>query len=90
MEKLLKPEEVQEILAVSKNTLGRIVASGDLPVIRVRGRCRYLPSDVEAYIRRSREQVIPADPAPRGRPKNPPPSQGYSNTCAYYPGMKVV
>ena len=90
MEKLMKPEEVQEILAVSKNTLGRIVASGDLPVIRVKGQLRYLPSDVEAYIRRNREQVIPKAPAKRGRPKKPEPITQYSRVCTYVPGMKVV
>jgi excisionase family DNA binding protein len=54
---LLTQAEVAEILKVSRWTLLRLISRGDLPVIRVGERRRFLMSDVDAYIERNREAL---------------------------------
>ena len=50
--RLLSPDEVAQILGVSTTTLAkwRQVGDPDLPYIRLAGRIRYRPADVEALL----------------------------------------
>ena len=49
-EQALRFEEVQDRLSVSRSTLFRIVASGDLPSIKIGRSRRFLARDVDAYL----------------------------------------
>lgn len=44
-------------LAVSRRTIYRLVASGDLPAVRVGERLRFRPAEIDAYLERDREAV---------------------------------
>ena len=82
---MLTTKDVCEQLSISRSSVGRLVALGDLPCYQL---------GIDAYLDRCRVKVSPAitcapvqQPAPpkrkRGRPiKNTVPE--------YYPGMKVV
>ena len=48
--KLLKNREVSQILRVSQRTVQRIIKSGGLPYVKIRGQIRFRPQDVDAYI----------------------------------------
>jgi excisionase family DNA binding protein len=51
-EKLLRAKDLQERLALSAASVSRLLHSGELPVIRLRGGLRVRPADLEAYLRR--------------------------------------
>jgi excisionase family DNA binding protein len=63
---LLSAEDVARSLGASRRTVDRIVASGELPRVRVgpgRRLARYEVAAVQALVRRSREsRPYPADP----------------------------
>ena len=48
--KLLNKSEVSQILRVSQRTLHRIIKSGGLRHVKIRGRILFRPQDVDAYI----------------------------------------
>lgn len=51
MKALLRPGAARKLMAVSPRTFRRIVASGELPVVRPAPRClRVRPEDLEAYL----------------------------------------
>ena len=49
-ERLLKPHEVWERLAISKATFYRLVESGQLPAVRIGGQLRIDERELEAWI----------------------------------------
>ena len=55
---LLTLNEAATLLAVSPKTLQRLVARGDLPVIRVGSSLRFSTGDLEAFVARSRSGVL--------------------------------
>ena len=56
--RLLKPAEAATLLAVSPKTLQRLVARGDLAVIRVGSSLRFSTRDLEAFVTRHRSAVL--------------------------------
>ena len=50
MNQLLTKAEIAGMLAVSPRTVDRLRTSGELRAIRVRGRVRFRPEDLAAYI----------------------------------------
>lgn len=52
--KLLTLAEVSERLAVSLRTVERMVADGELAVVRIRRQVRVRPQDVDAYLEAAR------------------------------------
>lgn len=87
-DKLIGKAEAAEMLGISQSTLDRIVADGNLPLYRIRGRCRYDTADIGDYLRRCREHRRPPDKLPRA--KAPAPRKGQLWPAKYVPGMKVV
>lgn len=55
---LLSVKSACEILAVSRNTVYKLVRSGDLPGVRVGGDWRFQPDAIEAYIERNRAGAV--------------------------------
>jgi excisionase family DNA binding protein len=55
---LLTLNEAATLLAVSPKTLQRLVARGDLPVIRVGSSLRFSTGDLEAFVMRNRSAVL--------------------------------
>ena len=55
---LLTLNEAASLLAVSPKTLQRLVARGDLAVIRVGSSLRFAVSDLEAFVTRHRSAVL--------------------------------
>jgi len=51
-DRVLRPDQVSEILKVSRRTVYRLVSEGELEAFRVRGSLRVRQSAVKAYIRR--------------------------------------
>jgi excisionase family DNA binding protein len=65
MERLLvTPAEAAEALDVSERTLRRLVAEGQLPAVRVRGRLRVRPADLDRYVVEHLERATPGGGAP--------------------------
>ena len=94
MDKLLTKTEVCELLQISRPTLDRIVAAGEIEVLRIGGQVRFSQQELLRYLGRCREQKAPArlvdvkkEPARRGRPRG---SKTHKPVQEYYPGMKVV
>ena len=56
--RLLTPAEAATLLAVSPKTLQRLVARGDLAVIRVGSSMRFSTGDLEAFVTRHRSAVL--------------------------------
>ena len=53
MDRLLRRDEVAELLAVSESTVYRLGVTGELREVRVTPQnVRYRPEDIEAFIRR--------------------------------------
>jgi excisionase family DNA binding protein len=48
--KLLLPQEVCALLTISRKTLQRLVDSGELQGIKVRGRLRFWMSQIQEYL----------------------------------------
>ena len=53
-ETYLTPQEVADLLKVTRRTVYRWIESGELPVIRFGSAYRITDSDLEAFIRRHR------------------------------------
>lgn len=87
MEKLMTKSDVCEVLQISPATLDRLVARGEIAAFKLSGSVRFLPSEVQAYVRR----CVAAAEAPavtvisRKRQKAMP-----APDRVYIPGMKVV
>ena len=47
---LLTVEQAAQRLSISSRTVGRMYRSGQIPYVKVRGRVRINPKDVEKYI----------------------------------------
>ena len=56
--RLLKPAEAAGLLSISPKTLQRLVARGDLAVIRVGSSLRFAVSDLDAFVARHRSAVL--------------------------------
>lgn len=86
--KLLSKSDVCELLNISINTLNRIVNDGSLPVYRIRGQCRFMRSDIDAYLTGCRE-LHNIRTIPTSKPKR---KADYDDSLPkfYVPGMKVV
>ena len=91
---MLTTKDVCEQLSISRSSVGRLVALGDLPCYQLGKSLRYYQADIDAYLERCRVKVSPAitcapvqQPAPQkptgGRPKKTPPP-------FFYPGFNVV
>jgi len=52
--RLLSREQVEQLLSVSRAQLWRLVRSGDLPVVYLDRRPRFLAEDIENFIRSGR------------------------------------
>jgi excisionase family DNA binding protein len=50
IERLLSREEVGELLGVSPSGVARIIARGDLPIVRVGRRTLVRPSDLRRFV----------------------------------------
>jgi excisionase family DNA binding protein len=53
--RLLGRSEVAALLGISRQTLDRLVKAGSLPVVRLDRRPRFLPEDVDAFVRSRRK-----------------------------------
>jgi excisionase family DNA binding protein len=58
-EQLLSVQRVCERLGVSRQTISRLVAAGELPVVRIRDRALFRTSDVAALVERSTRRTAP-------------------------------
>lgn len=54
--RLLTPEEVSDFLGVSTRTVGRLAREGELPSTWVGRQRRFVPEDVENYVRSQSNQ----------------------------------
>lgn len=82
---LIRKSEACEMLAISMNTLDKLIRSGMLPAYRVtQTSVRLAREDVTAYLESRR---IQPPPPPVIRRRKPAPARP---ACEYYPGMKVV
>jgi excisionase family DNA binding protein len=54
LERLRNVREVAGLLGVSRMTVQRLVARGDLPVVKIGDRSLFRPADIDALIERSR------------------------------------
>ena len=82
---LIKKREACTMLAISMNTLDKLIRSGKLPAYRVtETSVRLAREDVTAYLESRR---IQPPPPPVIRRRKPAPA---APKCEYYPGMKVV
>lgn len=52
LEPLLRPEDVADLLQVSKKTVLAVLRRGELPCIRIGNRIRIAPEAVDAWLRR--------------------------------------
>jgi excisionase family DNA binding protein len=57
-EELLKADDVARLLNISKPMAYRLMQRGDIAVIRINTAVRVKPSDLQAYIDRSRSESI--------------------------------
>ena len=94
MDRLLTKTEVCELLQISRPTLDRIVAAGEIEVLRIGGQVRFSQQELLCYLGHGGEAKTPAkrravkkEPAKRGTPKG---SKNHKPVQDYYPGMKVV
>ena len=80
--------QAAEAMAVSEDTVRRLIGQELLPAIRVSPRCTRLdPLDVYAYLDSRKRKAGALQRKARGRPKE---VRGGVNNSGYYPGMKVV
>ena len=93
---LLSTNEVCEILGVSRQTVVRLVGTGDLPCYMIGGKTRrFYREDVDAYIASVKVRPVRA-PQLLAAPKADPPKRKRgrprrgSEIQEYVPGMKVV
>jgi len=45
-------DEAAEALCVSRSSVGRLIKKGEVPIVRIGGSIRLLPSDLNAYLER--------------------------------------
>jgi excisionase family DNA binding protein len=50
VEKLLKPEEVANLLTISRSFAYQLMQSGQLPTVRLGRSCRVRPKDLAEYL----------------------------------------
>jgi excisionase family DNA binding protein len=55
-ERLLTVNEIADRLAISRDTVYRLVRSGDLHTVRVGERLRFRPPEIDAYLERNRSR----------------------------------
>lgn len=53
-DRLITIPDVADRLAVSKRTVERLVAAGEIAVVRLGGSIRFLPADIDELVRRRR------------------------------------
>ena len=94
MDKLLTKTELCDVLQISRATLDRIVAAGEIEALHIRGQVRFDRQEVRRYLDCCRAARSPArlvdikkEPARRGRPKG---SKKDALPEQYVPGMRVV
>jgi len=94
MDKLLTKTEVCEALQISRATLDRIVAAGEIEALRIGGQVRFSQQALYCYLGRCREAAARSarpgkkkEPARQGRPKG---SKKDAHQEHYFPGMRVV
>ena len=56
-EKLLKANDVAELLNISRALSYRLLKTGDIPTVRIRGAVRVMPTDLEEYIQKCRNSL---------------------------------
>jgi excisionase family DNA binding protein len=56
MSPLLETDEVARLLRVSRRTVERLVASGELTALRIRGRVLYTAEDVNEFVQSQRNR----------------------------------
>ena len=96
MDRLLNKPEVCELLGISRPTLDRIVAAGELEAIKIRGQVRFERQALQRYLEdcrkpkpRGKAQAAPAARKEPGKPGRPKGSRKKIEEV-YYPGMRVV
>lgn len=57
---MLTTKDVCEQLSISRSSVGRLVALGDLPCYQLGKSLRYYQADIDAYLERCRVKVSPA------------------------------
>jgi excisionase family DNA binding protein len=57
-ENTMKPEEVAEYFSVSRRTIYRLIEKRQIPFCKIRGRIRFRPEDIEAFMRSTRVEAI--------------------------------
>lgn len=67
--RVLTAKQVREYLGVSRATVDRLLASGDLPSFTVRGARRVRRGDLESFIEQRMEPVAPRHDVVDGRPR---------------------
>jgi excisionase family DNA binding protein len=55
LEPLLSVRQVATVFGISRETVYRLIRSGDLEPIRIGARARFAPDDVRAYLETHRE-----------------------------------
>jgi excisionase family DNA binding protein len=50
VEKLLKPEEVADLLTISRSFAYQLMQSGQIPTVRLGKSCRVRPQDLAEYL----------------------------------------
>jgi excisionase family DNA binding protein len=56
--KLLTPDELAELLRISKISVYRLVEQRKIPFYRVRGNLRFEPKDVMSFLRQNRVEPV--------------------------------
>jgi len=56
-ERLLRAGDVSRILNISRALAYRLLQKGEIPTVRINHAVRVKPSDLKAYVERSRKQV---------------------------------
>ena len=88
MEKLMTKTDVCEVLQISPATLDRLVARGEIKAFKLSGSVRFLPTEIQDYVRRCiRAAEAPAVTVIPGRKRQKP---APAPERIYIPGMKVV
>lgn len=84
----MSKRDVCEVLQISPATLDRLVARGEIKAFKLSGSVRFLPTEIQDYVRRCiRASEPPAVTVIPGRKRKKPAPAPDRN---YIPGMKVV
>ena len=92
---MLTTKDVCEQLSISRSSVDRLVALGELPCYRFGKTKRYQQEDVDAYLESCRIKTVqPVPKSPKQQTMPQPQKRGRptreSTLPVYYPGMKVV